>query len=390
MSKGTATEQELITAAWELVPVLAERAQTCEEQRQLPAETIADFEQAGFYRISQPKEYGGYQMSPEVIFKVAMILARGCPSSAWCMALISVHNWEPGLMDARAALDLWGEDQDVRYSSSYAPMGKLAVVEGGYRLSGHWEWSSGSGHCSWVMVGALLPRPDDADPAAPREQIALLVPGQDYTIIDTWHVSGLKGTGSNDIVVEDAFVPEHRIHRVNAPSQRAFGGGVYDLPFANIFALCLCSVTQGIAEGALEAYGEYLARRVHKFDGKPMSNDPFQQRKLSEASIEVRANRDRFHGVFRRLEEALQVEQTVPLHTQLSEIWETQFVAHRNADIVTSLMRSSGGGAHRLSHPMQRYFRDINAAVAHAYLGIDRGSLQFADAWFRQQAQAEP
>ena len=387
MSERMPTEQDLIASAWEMVPTLAERAQACEELRRVPSETVADFEQAGFYRISQPKEYGGYQMSPEAIFNVAMILARGCPSSAWCMALVSVHNWEPGVMDARAAKDLWGEDPSIRYSSSYAPLGKLTVVEGGYRLSGHWEWSSGSEHCAWVMLGALLPKQDDSDPAGPREQIALLVPKEDYTIIDTWHVAGLKGTGSNDIVVEDAFVPEHRVHRVSAPSHGAFGGGVYDLPFANVFGLCLCSVTQGIAEGALEAYGEYLARRVHKFDGKPLANDPFQQRKLSEATIEVRANRDRFHGVFRRLEGVLEVEDAVPLSSQLAEIWETQFVAHRNADIVTSLMRSSGGGAHRLGHPMQRYFRDINAAVAHAYLGLDRGSLQFADSWFRKRAQ---
>ena len=388
MSDRIPTEEELEAVAWELVPVLAERAKTCEELRQLPPETIADFERAGFYRISQPAEHGGYQMSPEVIFKVAMILARGCPSSAWCMALISVHNWEPGLMDARAAQDLWGEDQSVRYSSSYAPLGKATAVEGGYRLSGHWEWSSGSGHCTWVMLGALLPKSEDADPASPREQVALLVPSEDYEIIDTWHVSGLKGTGSNDIVVEDAFVPAHRVHRVSAASRRAFGGGIYNLPFANVFGLCLCAVTQGIAEGALEAYGDYLAQRVHKFDGKAMANDPFQQRKLSEATIEVRANRGRFHGVFRRLEDALKTKDAVPLHIQLQEIWETQFIAHRNADIVTTLMRSSGGGAHRLSHPMQRYFRDINAAVAHAYLGLDRGSLQFADAWLKRKAQS--
>ncbi len=370
------TEVELITAAWELVPVLKARAQSCEEARQLPQETVRDFEQAGFYRIAQPQAYGGYEMSPEVLFKVAMVLARGCPSSAWCLCLIGVHNWEPGLMEGQAAADLWGEDQAVRYSSSYAPMGRVEVVDGGYRLSGHWEWSSGSNHCSWVILGGMLPRDEGED--GPSVQLGLLVPSDDYEVVDNWHVAGLKGTGSHDIVVNDVFVPTHRAHFLSAPSRQAFGRGIYDLPFGNVFGLCLCAVTQGIAEAALETYQAYLKQRVHKYDGRALSADPFQMRRLSEALVDVEANRARFHNVFRRLEAALADAEVVPTEVQIKESWETQSIAHRNADIVTTLMRASGGGAQRLGHPMQRYFRDVNAAVAHAFLGADRGSLQFA------------
>lgn len=277
-------------------------------------------------------------------------------------------------MDQQAAADLWVEDQTVRYSSSYAPMGQVEVVDGGYRLSGHWEWSSGSNHCSWVILGAMLPGAEDEPPV----QIGLLLPSEDYEIVDNWHVAGLKGTGSHDIVVNDAFVPDHRVHFLMAPSHQAFGRGIYDLPFGNVFALCLCAVTQGIAEAALESYQAYLAERVHRYDGQAMSSDPFQMRRLSEAVVDVEANRARFHNVFRRLEAALDEDDVVAPDLQIKESWETQSIAHRNADIVTTLMRASGGGAQRLKHPMQRYFRDINAAVAHAFLGVDRGSLQFA------------
>lgn len=375
-------ESELIESAWALVPKLKERAQACEDARRIPMETIADFERAGFYRISQPREFGGYGLSPEVLFKVGMILARGCPSSAWCLSLIGVHNWEPGLMDAQAARDLWGDDPAVRYSSSFAPMGQVEVVDGGYKLAGRWEWSSGSDHCSWVILGAMVPVQNEEDTPV---QIALLVPAGDYEIVDTWHVAGLKGTGSHDIVVKDVFVPVHRTHELNAPSQRAFGPGVYDLPFGNVFGLCLCSVIQGIAEGALECYTDYLSQRLHKYDGSTMATDPFQQRCLSDATIAIEANRERLHGVFRRLEQVLTEADVVPAEIQIRENWQTQSLAHHNADIVNRLMRASGGGAQRLGHPMQRYFRDINAGVAHAFLSADRGSLQFADMWLQHQ-----
>lgn len=163
-----ANEAQLIERAKALVPTLAARAEACEQAGQLPEETVQDFVAAGFYDIAKPTDYGGYGYSPEVLFNVAMELARGRPSSAWCLCLIGVHNWEPGLMHRRAAQDLWGEDSSARYSSSYAPFGTVTQASGGYRLSGQWEWSSGSQHCTWVMLGGLL----HTDGGAP-EQIAM-------------------------------------------------------------------------------------------------------------------------------------------------------------------------------------------------------------------------
>ena len=383
MGMNVPTQDELLDRARALVPVLADRAQACEDLRRVPDETVEDFRAAGFYDICKPSAYGGYQLSPEVLFRVSIELARGCPSSAWAVCLIGIHNWEPGLMDAAASEALWGDDRDARFSSSYAPFGKLRPVEGGYRLSGRWEWSSGSDHCSWVMLGAMLPPQD-----GPPQQIALLVPRRDYEIVDTWHVAGLKGTGSNDIVVDDAFVPEHLTHHINAPSLNPFDDDIYLMPFSNVFGQCLCAVTQGIAEGALSSYRNYLAERTHKYDGAAMSGDPFQQRTLSEVTAAVQANRLRYHNIFRTLEGAVAEAKAagqpgVPAAVQIAQMWETQVIAHSNADLVTRLMRASGGGAQRLGHPMQRYFRDINSAVAHAYLNVDRGSLQFAEVSLR-------
>src|SRR5271166_1188092 len=202
------TEAELLERARKLVPVLRERAARTEENRALLPETLKDFVEAGFYRILQPAKYGGFEMSPLTLFKVVMELAKGCPSSAWCLCLVTIHNWEVALLDPTAAQDLWGKDPDVRASSSYAPFGKIARVDGGYRVSGRWSWSSSADHCSWVILGGIVPRPEGA--GGPPDVRAFLVPRPDYEVVDVWHVLGLKGTGSNDIIVKDPFVPEHR------------------------------------------------------------------------------------------------------------------------------------------------------------------------------------
>ncbi len=226
----------LIERARALVPVLAERALECEELRRVP-ETVQEFVAAGFYRILQPAKYGGYELSPMVLYEVAMELARGCPSSAWCAALIGIHNWEVGILDPRVAADLWGADPDARYSSSYAAMGRVETVEGGYRLAGRWAFSSGCDHCTWVMVGASgAERDGEPDP------ISLLVPRPDYEIEDTWHVAGLKGTGSKNIVVEDAFVPSYRVHHMldsyfmNDPGRETFTARCFSIPSASCSA----------------------------------------------------------------------------------------------------------------------------------------------------------
>ena len=140
-----------------MIPVLRARERAAIETGQVSSQTIDDFTRAGFFRVLQPRRYGGYELPPEVYFTLARTLAEGCMSSAWVYAVIAVHNWQLALFEDRAAQEVWGEDPDVRMSSSYMPVGKVTAVPGGYRLSGRWGFSSGSAHCSWVMLGAVVP-----------------------------------------------------------------------------------------------------------------------------------------------------------------------------------------------------------------------------------------
>ena len=189
----------------ELRPTLRDRAQETEDARRIPAESIKALQQSGFFRLLQPKRYGGFEADPVAFYTAVKMLAGACGSTGWVSSILGIHPWNVALFDDRAQQEVWGEDQDTLISSSYAPMGKSEIVEGGYRLSGKWSFSSGCDHGTWALLGG--PAFKDGKPV---DFLTYLVPISDYTINDVWRTVGLRGTGSNDIVVDDVFVPEHR------------------------------------------------------------------------------------------------------------------------------------------------------------------------------------
>jgi 3-hydroxy-9,10-secoandrosta-1,3,5(10)-triene-9,17-dione monooxygenase len=372
----TPSEAELIERARKLVPVLRERAARTEEHRQLLPETLADFVAAGFYRILQPALYGGYEMSPLVVFRVAMELARGCPSSAWCLCLIAVHNWEVALLDPRAAHDLWGNDQEARISSSYAPFGTVEVVEGGYRIEGRWPWSSGSDHCNWVFLGGVVRR----EGAAPDSRV-FLIPRCDYEIDDTWHVMGLKGTGSKDIVVRDAFVPAYRTQSffdsfmLSDPGRATFTSRNYRYPFGIVFVYCLACVTIGMADGAREAFIADMVERRAAYDGARAIEDPLVRQRLAEADALIRGMHNTLEANFAALDGFIDSGTPIPLEIRVANKWDAQHIARDAMAAVELLFKATGGRGVRNEHPMQRFFRDVHTASNHAFLNADKGAI---------------
>ena len=211
----TLSAPELLQRASELVPVLKERAARTEELRRVPDESVSDLLASGLYRIGVPKRFGGVDVGYGLVLDVAAKLGRGCPSTAWCYGLWAAHAWLVGYWPPQAQEDVFGPGPDAFLSSSLN-VGKSTCVpvEGGYRLSGRWEFSSGCDAASWVMLG--LP--------GVGERCWGLVPRDDFEIVDTWFVSGLKGSGSKDIAVNDAFVPHHRILEVSTAGDSDLSG----------------------------------------------------------------------------------------------------------------------------------------------------------------------
>ncbi len=371
------THAELLDRARAMVPTLAERAQATEDARTVLPQAVAAFEAAGFYRILQPAMYGGYEMRPQVLFEVSAILAQGCPSSAWCLCLVGVHNWEMGLLDPRVASDLWAEDDTVRLSSSYAPFGAVERVEGGFLVSGRWPFSSGSDHCAWAILGGIAP----SAPGGPPDSRAFIIPRSDYRIDDTWHVLGLRGTGSKDIVVEGAFVPEHRTHSfVHSfmgadPGRATFTAATYRYPFGVVFAYCLAMVTLGMAEGARQSFVGQMETRLGAYDRAKASEDPAIRTRLAQADAIIRAQRALIAANFKELDRYADADEAIPLEVRVRHKWDAQNLSRQTMLAIELLFKASGGRGIRQENPLQRFFRDVQAASNHAYLNADKGAL---------------
>ena len=200
-----AAEQRLLDDARSLVPTLADRAAATNANRDVPAETIADFRRIGILRIIQPRRFGGLQLRFSLFSRIVETLTEGCASSAWIYAVLGEHQWLLASYPLQAQFDVWGDDPLALASSSLAPRATAERTTGGWRLSGRYPFSSGSTHAQWAIIGAFLDRPGDAASIA-----YLLVPFADIEIIDDWHVLGLAGTGSRSLLLRDVFVPEHR------------------------------------------------------------------------------------------------------------------------------------------------------------------------------------
>ncbi len=354
-SERTATREQLLERASALLPVLAERAAEAEELRHIPAATVEDLRDAGLMRIATPARYGGNGAEIDLMFEVAMELGRSCGSTAWCYAVWSIHNWMLGFWPEQAQDEYFAEGPDVLSSSAFAPTGRLEPADGGFRLSGRWGFSSGSDAGTWALLSAMTAE-------GPRMAI---VPRADYEIIDTWFVSGLRGTGSKDIVVEDAFVPAHRVGSImrQAPTDAAYalhGRDSYRVAPMTLLPFTLCSPLVGIAQGALDEFVRHLKGRTGP--GRTAESVALQLR-IAESSAEIDAARLLVRTTTRDLIE----RSSDP--AALDELYLA--TARRNFGFVTRLclqstnrlFDASGGNSLYSSQPMQRFHRDVHAGA---------------------------
>ena len=260
-------------------------------------------------------------------------------------------------------------------------MGQVQKVDGGFRLSGHWPWSSGTDHCKWVFLGGV----EQGDPARP-DMRAFLLPRSDYRIEDTWHAEGLRGTGTNDIVVEDAFVPEYRTlsyvdtSALDCPGNRLNTAPIYRLPFGSVFPLTIHAAALGIAFGMLDAYRDSVAERIKLAYGEAARDDPYSQIHLAQFSSTLDAawlQMERNIGVLTervKRGEALGVVDRARLrHDQV-------YGLARVLEVADQCFSASGGNAIRRGHPLQRFWRDLHGARQHAINEYELGAVLYGKA----------
>lgn len=281
-------EHESIDAVLAVQDQIKELESESTKNRKLADGSAKILRDAGIMRILQPKRYGGFEEDP-CIFNSAMFeISRLSSSAGWVTGVVGVHSWHLGLFPDQAQRDVWGEDPDTWISSSYSPAGTAKTVVGGYELSGRWGFSSGSDHCDWVFVGAMV---TDEDGRHTGQVVHLLLPRKDYTIDDVWYTSGLIGTGSNDIVVDGAFVPEYRVHDVadlyneRYPGNDVNTGPLFQMPWNTVFINAVVMPLVGMAGRVVDE-----AVNIHKsrlaLDPSKMPH-PASLARLTEADGEV-------------------------------------------------------------------------------------------------------
>jgi 3-hydroxy-9,10-secoandrosta-1,3,5(10)-triene-9,17-dione monooxygenase len=361
-------KQQLRDRAREMVPALRARTNETVALGRLPDATIAEMQDAGFFRIMQPARYGGLELDPHDFFDVQMILAEGCMSTAWVLGVVAIHNWQLGLFDDQAQQDVWGDDDSTLISSSYMPVGKVTRVDGGYRLSGHWGFSSGSKHCDWAFLGAMIPPANEGE--AP-DYCTFLVPRSDYTIVENWNVSGLEGTGSHDITVEDAFVPAHRIHRsvdgfnCDNPGNAVNESYVFRLPFGQIFVRAVSSSSIGALKGVVDSYVNVNKDRVGLNDGAKIAQDPNATMALAEAISVVDECKTIMMRNFDLMVETAKKGELLDINDRIKMRFDASLVSRKCTDAINNMFISCGAQGIFRDHPLNRAWLDINAGRSH-------------------------
>jgi len=364
----SALDFEAVDRARGLQPALRARAAAASEARRMPADTVAELLDTGLLRLLQPARFGGGEAHPLTFFEAQAALAEACPSTAWVYGVVGVHAWQLALFDARAQDDVWGDDPAALISSSYMPVGQVTPVEGGFRLSGRWSFSSGCERCQWVFLGAFCPTGPEAKGPDMR---TFLLPRADYAIDDVWHTSGLRATGSQDVVVDDVFVPEHRTHKFmdgffrKSPGHALNPGPLYRIPFGQLFVRSVSGAALGIAQGALDAYLEAGRGRVAQSDGSQVALEASAQEVAAEAAAVIDEVRLVLHRDMDALMGWAERGEDMPLERRIAFRMGSSRVVDRCVAAVDGLFTASGGRAIFESHPLNRFWRDAHAARAH-------------------------
>lgn len=356
----------LIDKARALVPRLAERAARCERDGEVPEETLRELDESGLLRILQPKRWGGSELDPRVFYTVQMTLAEGCMSTAWVYGVMGVHYWQLPLFPEPAQQDVWGRDPATRIASTYMPVGTAEKVPGGYRFSGHWGFSSGCEHAQWVFLGGLLPTLDGTG----IEHVTFLLPRQDFKIVKNWDVLGLRGTGSHDIVVDNAFVPEHRTQRTNnhttegCPGRAVNPGWLYRIPFTQVFQRAVSTAALGALYGAIDAFARRSATHVGKH-GSKTAEDPNAQLAVAEAMMIADEQKLVLLRNFEPIAEAAKHDTEMDVEARLLQRAQSARVAKVCARALDDLLRACGGQGLYRDNPIERFFRDTHQARGH-------------------------
>ncbi len=373
--------KELLARAHALVPTLRERAALTEDLRRLPPETEADLHKAGLFRILQPKRIGGAEFDYVALIDFAEVLALGDASVAWNLVNLASHHWTLAMFDKRAQDLIWDEDLDALIASSFIfPAGRARRVDGGYRLSGRWPFSSGVDPSTWNMLAGVVASDDEADGLDYR---VFLLHQDSYKVLDTWKSTGLKGTGSNDVECNDVFVPDYMTLGVRdvaggpTPGSDVNPSALFQVPMFALFPFVLSGVALGNAQACLNDYIDIARNRATTYNRAKLGDMQTTQIKIAEASAKIDAARlimrqatiqgmaDAARGYIPTMAEKVRYRR------------DGAFAVNLCTEAVSLIFGASGARGLYTSNALQRQFRDAHAVNAHIAFSFDAAGTNY-------------
>jgi alkylation response protein AidB-like acyl-CoA dehydrogenase len=360
--------EELIRRATELQPLLAENAARTEADRRVPDENIEAIREAGLFKLMIPKRLGGYETTIRTKMEVSAALAEACGSTAWVTALTNVCAWIVGTMPDQAQQEIFAADPDARVAGVLVPSPDIEKVDGGYIVSGRWPWASGSLHATWGLGGVVQVGPD----GVPIDIGTVLMPMSELTIEDTWFVAGMKGTGSNTMVAERVFVPEHRYASVPAAINGYYrtehtDEALYRSALLPVLALILVGPLLGLGRAALKIAVEKAPKRAVSYTRLATQTESTAfQLKLAEAAMTLD------DGILHAHRGADDIDRWAASGEYMDYVGrarvraDTGWTSKRVREAISLILDAHGASGFADSSPMQRIWRDANTGGRHA------------------------
>jgi 3-hydroxy-9,10-secoandrosta-1,3,5(10)-triene-9,17-dione monooxygenase len=362
------TYDEAMQRARALVPVLRQRAATGEALRQMPKETLDDLHRTGLLRYHQPKRWGGMELPFVAVFDLPAEVARGCASTAWNIGNLGIHHWMLALYDERAQDEVWSANPDALIASGIAyPQGRGRRVDGGFVVSGHWNFSSGVDPADWNMLATTV---RDGDRVIDHRMC--LVPRTDYEIVDDWQVLGMKATGSKSVKATEIFVPEHRAISMylarggsDFPGAKANPNPLYRVPLSGLGSHCLAGAGVGNAQAALELTIDAIRERSTNYTAMRMRDFQAVQLRVSRAGAQIDAARLMIRGDCVDAERIATEGRAPTIEEKLRMKRNVAWAMELCTEAVDSLHALAGANGIYDQYPIQQIFRDQHALSAH-------------------------
>jgi indole-3-acetate monooxygenase len=336
-------------------------AATTELERALPAELLDALRTTGLMRAGAPAALGALEASPATTLAAAERIARADASTGWCVSIAATSSLLSAYLPEAGATEIFSDPRMVA-AGVWAPRGRAVSVDGGLRVSGRWSFCSGISHSDWLFAGCVLEDPQASGDGPSLRVVAL--PTAELEILDTWHTSGLRGTGSHDAVANDLFVPDQHVLSLMNTAPR-IDAPLYRFPIFGFFALSIAAAALGNARGAIDDLIELAGAKTAQGSSRVLAERPATQAAVGEAEAALRAARAFYYDAIAEAWDAAQQDGPVDVSLRLALRLAATHAVRTSAEVARSMYDLAGGTAIYDDSPLQRRFRDAHAATAH-------------------------